>query len=51
LAAIPDQKLGNELYMSSALWARSWDNASSLDDDSKRYILEVMARIPGEPGN
>jgi len=47
LAAVQPEKLGDELRKSAPLWKRCWQQADSLGHDTKRIMLEVLAKSPG----
>jgi len=47
LAVARKDKLGLELFNSRDLWRRCWQNEDLLDDASRRFMLDVLARIPG----
>jgi len=47
LLVFPVQKLGSELVKSSSLWHRCWQDHKTLDDQTRRMMLEVLAKTPG----
>ena len=47
VSVVKREKLGEELARNADLWRRCWQNQDMLDDNSRRSMLEVLAKTPG----